>query len=48
MGSLALHSDDKIFLEAALKYAHEAYRARNALSLKLHHDVSFPIPLCEG
>ena len=40
MGSLALAADDKIFLEAALKHAHEAYRARNAFSMTSHHDVS--------
>ena len=38
MGSLA--ADDRSFLEAALKHAHETYRERNALSMKSHHEVS--------
>ena len=39
MGSFG--ADDRSFLEAALKYAHEAYRANNVLSMKSHHEVRF-------
>lgn len=40
MGSLAPAADDRMLLEAALKSAHEFYRAKNELSLTSHHDVS--------
>jgi hypothetical protein len=40
MGSLP--ADDRSFLEAALKSAHEAYKARNGLSMKSHHEAGYP------